>query len=82
MKITVKSEEYSFTIPLPNFLISEHIIVWAIKQGKKHNPDLKEIPTKQIKKLIHELKNSVKTLGHYELVHVESSDGDIVIITL
>ena len=82
MKITVKSEDYNFTIPLPNFLISEHIIAWALKQGKKYDPDMKEIPIHQIKALVKELKNSVKTFGHYELVHVESHDGDIVIIKL
>lgn len=82
MKITLKSDEFNFTIPLPNFLISEHIIAWALKQGKKYNPELHDIPTKQARALIHELKASVKTFGHYELVLVESSDGDIIIITL
>lgn len=82
MKITIKSDEYNFSIPLPNFLISEHIITWALKQGKKNNPELQDIPTEQIRALLHELKQSVKTFGHYELVHVESSDGDIVIVEL
>lgn len=82
MKITIKSDDYNFTIPLPNFLINEHILAWAFKQGKKYDPDMQNIPIHQLKALVKELKKSVKTFGHYELVHVESSDGDIVIIEL
>ena len=82
MKITVKSEDYNFTIPLPNFLISEHILAWALKHGKQYGTDMQKIPLHQLKVLVKELKNSVKTFGHYELVHVESHDGDIVIIEL
>ena len=82
MKIKIRSNHHRFTILIPNWLLNEKIISWSLKQGQKHTDELDTISPELAIAVVKELKQSTKTFGHYELVRVESSDGDIVIVEM
>lgn len=85
MKIYVKSHEERrpIHIYLPNSLIFSKLCAKIIFAGLKETAS-NELPLtqKEIYILLHSIKASVEACGHFNLVHVESEDGDIVDIDL
>ena len=83
MKICIRSADGPhLTIPLPNeMLFSPTVLKIALKTGRQfadgHAPD---IPPETIAALCAAIKDYRQNYGPWELVHVESADGDSVII--
>lgn len=88
MRIKLKSENRSFTIPVPNILLTSHHVLafgyWVVKKNSgKYSPQpMPELSAAQLKGLCRELKRLRKEYGHYEFICVEGADGDLVRITL
>lgn len=88
MRIKLKSENRSFTIPVPNILLTSHHVLafgyWVVRKtsGKYSPQPMPELSAAQLKGLCRELKRLRKQHGHYELLLVEGADGDLVRITL
>lgn len=75
MKLRIKSENKNIRLYLPNsFLKSKFILKKLLKE--KYNDSL-HITIKDCYKT---LKQYVKQNGHFELVNIVTSDGDIVYI--
>lgn len=72
------------TIPVPNaMLFSPTILGLWCKFGMHHSGQaVPEIPAESIRQICSALKNYSKLHGPWELVHVESAEGDRVIITI
>lgn len=88
MRIKLKSSNRSFTIPVPNILLTSHHVLafgyWVVKKtsGKYSPQPMPELSATQLKGLCRELKRIRKQYGHYEFICVEGADGDLVRITL
>ena len=88
MRIKLKSENRSFTIPVPNILLTSHHVLafgyWVVRKtsGKYSPQPMPELSAAQLKGLCRELKRIRKQYGHYEFICVEGADGDLVRITL
>jgi len=72
------------TIPLPNaMLFSPTLLNWGLKfSSRQSHGTMPEIPPEAVKQACKAIKDYTKTVGSWELVHVESSDGARVIITI
>ena len=88
MKIQLKSANRSFTILIPNVLLtSPHVLAlgyWVTKKtsGKYSAEPMPEVSAATLKPLCKELRRIKKQYGHYELVEVKRSGGQLVRITL
>ena len=88
MRIKWKSSNRSFTIPVPNILLTSPNFLafgyWIVRKtsGKYSPQPMPELSAAQLKGLCQELKRIRKQHGHYELLLVEGADGDLVRITL
>ena len=84
MKISVRDGESNlhFSIWIPNTLLAGAPAKWIINKALEHTGTNNGITADQILQLTKALKQSVRTHGHYELVRVESRDGDVVIIRI
>lgn len=88
MRIKIKTEGRSFTIPIPTFLLTSHHLLafgyWVTKKtsGKNSPAPMPDIKAAQLKGLCREIRRIKKLHGRYELVHVHSSDDQIVRIIL
>lgn len=88
MRIKIKTEGRSFTISIPTFLLTSHHLLafgyWVTKKtsGKYSPAPMPDLDAAALKKLCRELRRIKKQYGRYELVHVQSADGDGVRITL
>jgi len=81
MIIKVRSEEHNFTIPFPNALLLNNVVVTILTKIINKGNDVK-ISKEHVKILFKDIKKAKKALGNTPLVYVKSSDGDEVIITL
>ena len=84
MKIRIESADKVTTIPVPDFLISPKLIPFLVeKLGRKHAPEAMErIPPEMLEQIFRELRNKKKKYGAWELVDIQSSNGDRIHITL
>ena len=88
MRIKIKTEGRSFTIPIPTFLLTSHHLLafgyWVTKKtsGKYSSGPMPDLDEAQLKKLCMELRRIKKQYGSYELVHVQSAEREIVRIIL
>ena len=85
MRITVHSSDgHHFTIPLPTALLtSPALVTLALKLGKKHtDTSVPNIPPEAIQALCQSVREIKQKHGAWELVHVESADGEQVSIIL
>ena len=84
MKIQIRNKEFGFFIPLPTNLVFSKGTAWLANHfGRKYAGDaLKDIPPEALDALFAEFRRIKKKHGTWELVEVESSDGDRVRITL
>lgn len=83
MKIKIRSEERSFTVVLPTRMIfSKSILKFGLRIGKKYSAEVPEIPPEAVDALCDEIKRIKKRHGSWELVNVQSADGEQVQIIL
>ena len=83
MRIHVQSDGYEFTIPLSDFLIFNPLGPWMVAAViKKYAPQAPCISPKTMRRILAETKRIKKTYGSWELVRLESADGDKVTIII
>lgn len=85
MKITVHSSDGKrIFIPIPTALLTSPTVVrFALNMGKKHaGSAMPSIPPETVQALCDSIRQIKKRYGQWELVHVESTDGDLVSIIL
>ena len=84
MRITVKSSGMrGFTILVPTrMLCSPTLLHLGMRIGRKYTSEVPNISKQDLKTLCKAVIQAKRRYGHYELVTVESSDGDLVRITL
>ena len=74
----------TITIPLPNAVLFSPTVLnfslWLGDRFSRHSTP--EIPPETVKKLCTAIKDYRKQFGSWELVHVESADGNTIIITI
>lgn len=81
MKVIIvdPTENKNIHLSIPNGIaLNRYVLSYILKKSScKYS-----ISNKQITKLAKEIKNSLKYLQHYELVNVESKDGEIIKLIL
>lgn len=84
MKIQVENRERSFTVPLPTTLVFSRGTAWLANHfGRKYAEDMfKDIPPQAMKAMMAEFRRIKKKYGTWELVDVESADGQRVKVIL
>lgn len=70
-----------FWIILPNWL-AFRLLSFALKQGEKCSCQVPQIPQNALKEMKKAMKQTKRRHRHYELVTIESNDGDVVKILL
>ena len=83
MKIRVKSDDVNLNLVLPTrLLIGKTVVKLANTIGRRYTDALNDIPPETLEILCAELRRVKKKYGSWELVDVESAEGDIVQIIL
>lgn len=85
MKIQIKEAGgKSLTIPLPNAMLFSPTVVKLVLRFSSHrdHDEMPQFPSEVVDGICAAIKNYTRKHGPWELVHVESSGGDIVIITI
>ena len=84
MKIRIETAEKNLTIPVPDALLSPKLIPWiAEKIGRKKAPEaLERIPPGALEVIFRELRRTKKRYGSWELVDIQSANGEHIRITL
>jgi len=84
MKILVHDEEHDLRIVIPTALIFSRATAWLVNHfGRKYAEDaMSRISPEALKLLFVEFRRIKKKHGSWELVDVESSDGEKVKIIL
>lgn len=83
MKIKVRSGERNFTLLLPTRLIfSKTVLKFGLRMGRKYSAQVPDIPPEMAEALCDEIKRIKKKHGAWELVDVQSGDGEMVQIIL
>lgn len=84
MKIQIRSNGFPITIPLPtNLVFSRSALRLANRLGRKYaGQELDALPPGALDALFAEIRRIKRQYGRWELVEIESADGDIVKISL
>lgn len=87
MKIRIKADGHNINLWLPNSLLKSRFVYGIIKSSVKRNAKNEEdnqIPLthKQLVEMYNVIKQCVKVNGHFNLVDVESHDGEKVLIRI
>ena len=84
MRIRIKSEETNLNLVFPTgLLIGNTVLKIANTMGRRYASEaLESIPPEALEILCAELRRIKKQYGSWELVDVETADGQIVKITL
>lgn len=83
MKIAIKSGTSHFTIPIPGWLaFSPFGIRMVLRHGRRSMPFLDGVSDRDAERLIAEIGRLQKQYGSWELVRIESSNGDLVSIII
>lgn len=84
MKIQIKTQARSLTLRLPTGLICSRGTAWLVSHvNSKHPTDaLAAVPPQALPALFAELRRVKKKYGHWDLVEVESADGESIHIWL
>ena len=83
MKIRIRSYERSFTLILPTrLLLSKGAVKLGLRIGKRYSISVPDIPPKIVDALCDEVKRIKKKHGSWELVDVQSADGEQINIRL
>lgn len=84
MRIHVKSGDQNIRMVFPTGLIFSKAVAWlGVRYGLRYAGDsMKNLTAEQIDLLFAEFRRIKKKYGRWELVDVESSNGDLVKIIL
>ena len=84
MRIQVKEEGRNINITIPTCLIFNKGTAWIARHFGMHyaGDAMKDIPPEAIDALFAEIRRIKRKHGSWELVNVESSDGERVKVTL
>lgn len=81
MKIQVKEAGgKGFTLSLPNAMLFSPMVLKLILRSGRHQAP--ELPPEAVDSICAAIKDYSRTHGPWELVQVESADGDTVVITV
>lgn len=83
MKIIIRSEERDFSIVLPTrLLFSKAVLKYGLKVGKRYSNAVPDIPPAAVDALCDEIRRIKKTHSAWELVNIQTADGEKVQIFL
>lgn len=84
MKIQIRSNGFPITILLPTNLVFSRSTLWlADHLGRKYaGQELEALPPQTLNALFAEIRRIKRQYGCWELVEIESADGDSVKIRL
>lgn len=82
MKIIVKGNGQNISLSLPTKLIFSKRVLKLVLKNNRHVSKLEKIPPHAVEALVDELRRVKKKYGTWELVEVDSADGEYVKITL
>lgn len=84
MRILVRDECRDLNIVLPTRLVfSKTLVRIGMYFARKYAPETMEsIPSEAVEKLLDEMHRIKKKYGSWDLVHVQSADGEEVLIRL
>ncbi len=83
MKVHIQAEAKSLTLHLPTRLIfSKTFLKMGLRLGKRYSDAVPDIPPVAMDALCHEIRRIKKVHGTWELVNIQSADGQIVQIIL
>lgn len=85
MKICIHSSAgQDMTIPVPNAMLFNPTLLglWCKFGVSRSGHGMPEIPAESVQAICCALKNYAKIHGSWELVRVESANGDTVVITI
>lgn len=84
MKIYIHEpeEEKDIRLTIPNGVIFNKLGAMIAGKVIEENTQENTITKEQLKRLMKEIKRYVKQLGHFDLVHIETSDGNFLKICL
>ena len=84
MKIYIHEpeEEKDIRLTIPNGVIFNKLGAMITGRVIEENTQENTITKEQLKRLMKEIKRYVKQFGHFDLVDIETSDGEIIKITL
>lgn len=84
MKIQVQASGHNINIPIPTGLIFSRPVVWMyLRFARKHAGEaMNRLPDKAVYALCAELKRCKRRHGTWNLVEVEASSGETVLIRL
>lgn len=84
MKIYIHEpeEEKDIRLTIPNGVIFNKLGAMIAGKVIEENTQENTITKEQLKRLMKEIKRYVKQFGHFDLVHIETSDGNFLKICL
>ena len=83
MRIRIKTDDTNLNLVFPtNLLIGKTVVKIANTIGRRYTDALEGIPPEGLERLCAELRRIKKQRGAWELVDIESAEGDIVQIML
>lgn len=84
MRIKVKASGLrQFTIAVPTGMIfSPMLVQLGLRIGRKYSAEMPDISSRDLRAICKAVKQVKRRYGRYELVTVESGQGDLVKITL
>lgn len=83
MKVYIRDDERNFTVTLPTrLLFSKSLLKYGLKIGKRYSSAVPDIPPESVDALCDEICRIKKLHGPWELVDIQSADGEEIRITL
>ncbi len=83
MKIRIRTKQRAFSVVLPTrMLFSKTILKFGLRIGKRYSKAVPEFPPAAVDALCEEIHRIKKTKGAWELVRIQSADGEEVRIVL
>lgn len=82
MKITVNGNGQNINLSLPTNLIFSKTVLKLVLKNNRHASKLERIPPHAVDALVDELRRVKKVYGTWDLVEVDSADGEHIKITL
>ncbi|MGN1344418.1 MAG: hypothetical protein ACI4U3_07545 [Traorella sp.] len=82
IKVIAPQDNFKINLVIPNGLLMNHMISHFIYKTIQKSTDQFPCDEQKFDELLKLLKDSTKQWGHFDLVDVESKDGEIVKIQL
>lgn len=81
MRIEVKGEGHHIHIPIPNWVLFSRLgMKFGLRMLRSTGGFWENLSDRDAQRLFDEMHRMVKKYGHWELIHVESADGELVSI--